>query len=184
MFPPQTPSDSDSPRSPQQPPSGLSTGGKAGIGVGIPILVVLFALGLWFAFRYGRRTQAAAEIKHFEPQTFSEESPSTVQIQEIGSSLIWEEKRELEGRRGAAELEVKSISVRPGMSERPELEAWRRGGVFELGLWIGFRGLSVRNLVDFAKHSRLYNHGLCFVITKSVSASLVSPFTTPTYRTL
>ncbi|PMD49008.1 hypothetical protein L207DRAFT_560533 [Hyaloscypha variabilis F] len=131
--PPQAPSDSDSPRNPQQPPSGLSTGGKAGIGVGIPILVVLFILGLWFAFRYGRHTRGSAEIKTLEPQHFSVESSSTAQIQEIGSSLTWEEKRELAGRRRAADLEAKSVSVRPGMSERAELEAWRKVGVFELG---------------------------------------------------
>jgi hypothetical protein len=94
---------------------------------------VLFILGLWFAFRYGRRTRAGPKIKHFEQQHFSRETSSTAQIQDIGSSLTWEEKRELAGRRRAAELEAKSISVRPGMSERPELEAWRRGGVFELG---------------------------------------------------
>ncbi|KAN0116893.1 hypothetical protein V8E51_002870 [Hyaloscypha variabilis] len=131
--PPQTPSDSDSPRTPQQPTSGLSTRGKAGIGVGIPILVVLFILCLWFAFRYGRRTQAAPEIRHFEPRNFSEERSITAHVQDTGSSLAWEEKRELAGRRRAAELEAKSISVRLGMSERPELEAWRRGGVFKLG---------------------------------------------------
>jgi hypothetical protein len=51
---------------------------------------------------------------------------------EIGEPLSEEEKKELERRRRAAELEGSSPVASGLVSERAELEARRRGEVFEM----------------------------------------------------
>ncbi|KAE9376479.1 hypothetical protein N431DRAFT_181342 [Stipitochalara longipes BDJ] len=129
----------NSPQPSAQTHSGLSTGAKAGIGVGAAVVVLLFIIGLWLAFWYGRRTRSPAGDKQSKNQKNIGEKPEleasearTAQIHEIGDPLNWDEKQELENRRRAAELDGESVIVRPGISERAELEARRRGDVFEL----------------------------------------------------
>lgn len=63
---------------------------------------------------------------------FEASEARTAQMAEMGEPLSWEEKKELENRRRAAELEGESVGVRAGVSERAELEARRRGEVFEM----------------------------------------------------
>jgi hypothetical protein len=56
----------------------------------------------------------------------------TAQMAEMGEALSEDEKRELERRRRAAELEGNSHIASGVVSERAELEARRSGKVFEM----------------------------------------------------
>ena len=141
-FPPNSAIASSPPNSATslQPHQGLSTGAKAGIGVGVAFGVLTFILGLWLAFWYGRRTRSSANDKKSKPDKKAELEASEARkpeladtgVSEMGEPLSSEEKKELENRRRAVELEGGSINVPPGFSERTELEARRRGDVFEL----------------------------------------------------
>jgi hypothetical protein len=138
-------SSSNSATSSPQPPqshNGLSAGVKAGIGVGVAVGVLIFILGLWLAFWYGRRTRSSGENakskldkgtgRKAELEASEISRAQLADVHEMGEPLTAEEKQELENRRRAAELEGESVAVRPRISERAELEARRRGDIFEL----------------------------------------------------
>ncbi|KAH7304882.1 hypothetical protein BKA65DRAFT_560371 [Rhexocercosporidium sp. MPI-PUGE-AT-0058] len=133
--------------SPSSRSSGLSTGAKAGIGVGAALVFLIF-VGL--AFWWGRRSAAARHGKETSNQANHEITFGKAELGGAGGggiavgdgderkeraeleglALSEEENRELERRRRAAELEGRGISspVKGWSGERAELEGRRREG--------------------------------------------------------
>ncbi|KUJ11507.1 uncharacterized protein LY89DRAFT_674090 [Mollisia scopiformis] len=114
--------------------SGLSTGSKAAIGVGVTFGVLLFAAFGAFAFWYGKR---AASRKNNDSGAITNDKaelgsgvPRRRELEDTSIPLNDEEKSELDRRRRAAELEAGSSPISPveTVTERAELEALRERG--------------------------------------------------------
>ena len=116
--------------------------------MGATLGAIFFGVLVWFAFWYGRRSERKnkkpaipdedptrkPELDTIEARIArqAELEATTANIAEMGDPLSEEERNELQRRRRAAELEGSS-PIPPGVvSERYELEARRRGEIFEM----------------------------------------------------
>lgn len=112
--------------------SGLSTGAKAGIGIGVS-LGALFLAGFGaFAFWWGKRSEKRKKKDGDEATTrmttkaeLGPGIPRRRELEDTSVPLNDEEKAELERRRRTAELEGSPVSPVELPSERAQLEALR-----------------------------------------------------------
>jgi hypothetical protein len=110
---------------------GLSTGAKAGIGIGVTFGVILFAGFGAFTFWYGKRSATEKKDTGLPIEDKAELGPGVPRRKELEDTSVplnAKEKAELERRRRAAELEGSPISPVEIPSERAELEALREKG--------------------------------------------------------
>ncbi|KAG4419637.1 hypothetical protein IFR04_007234 [Cadophora malorum] len=105
------------------PRSGFSTGEKAGIGIGASV-GALFVISLVFlAYRFGKRIRKEGVM--LDREEMGEKRIKKPDMQ-IYVPLTVDEKRELDRRRRASELEGGGMAVEMDGGERAELEARRR----------------------------------------------------------
>ena len=103
------------------------------------MLLGLILLAFWYGRRTANKNKTAAsdtepghkaELENIEARK-NAELATTANTAEMGAPLDEEEKKELERRRRAAELEGSSPAIPGDVSERAELET-RRKQVFEM----------------------------------------------------
>ncbi|KAL2066880.1 hypothetical protein VTL71DRAFT_1304 [Oculimacula yallundae] len=138
------PSPSSAPGPTDKGSGGLSTGAKAGIGIGVVLGIILLVLAGWGLVVYGRRSAIKKNADGGLADRVGGKSelsagPEVVRAELPDTPLSEEEKRELERRRRAAELAgdpgLPRVEIADGTpaGERRELEARRAAIRYEMG---------------------------------------------------
>ncbi|KAF2735759.1 hypothetical protein EJ04DRAFT_511541 [Polyplosphaeria fusca] len=92
--------------------SGLSKGAKIGIGVGVPVFVILLIVGALFVYRLGRRREAGRRAQNMVDENGDEKTA----INELDGAAV--KRGELEGQSRRLELATQERPVE--MYARPD----------------------------------------------------------------